>query len=91
MGKLPTELVEKIHSSSSKVMSMVTTVQEAVDVAKNSTDIIVAQGAEAGGHRSTFNVDSENEEALPLIGTMTCTSGCRCFKQNRKEASREKR
>ena len=76
MGNLPTELVEQIHSlsssSSSKIMSMVTTVQEAVDVARSGADIIVAQGAEAGGHRSTFNVPLENEnETLPLIGTMT--------------------
>ena len=76
MGNLPTELVEQIHSvsssSSSKIMSMVTTVQEAVDVARNGADIIVAQGAEAGGHRSTFNIPLENEnETLPLIGTMT--------------------
>ena len=74
MGNLPTQLVEQIHSlsssSSSKIMSMVTTVQEAVDVARNGTDIIVAQGAEAGGHRSTFNIPLENE-TLPLIGTMT--------------------
>jgi nitronate monooxygenase len=48
MGNLPTELVEKIHSSSSssKIMSMVTTVQEAIDVVRNGTDIVVAQGAE---------------------------------------------
>ena len=53
-------------------MSMVTTVQEALDVARNGADIIVAQGAEAGGHRSTFNIPLENEnETLPLIGTMT--------------------
>jgi nitronate monooxygenase len=74
MGNLPAELVEQIHSSSSssKIMSMVTTVQEAIDVARNDTDIIVAQGAEAGGHRSTFNIPLENEnETLPLIGTMT--------------------
>ena len=74
MGNLPTELVEQIHSlsssSSSKIMSMVTTVQEAVDVARSGADIIVAQGAEAGGHRSTFNIPLENE-TLPLIGTMT--------------------
>jgi nitronate monooxygenase len=68
MGNLPAELVEQIHSmsSSSKIMSMVTTVQEAVDVARNGTDIIVAQGAEAGGHRSTFNIPLENE-TLPLL------------------------
>src|SRR5919202_3698808 len=76
MGNLPTQLVEQIHtlSSSSKIMSMVTTAQEALDVARNGTDIIVAQGAEAGGHRSTFNVPLENENengTLPLIGTMT--------------------
>ena len=74
MGNLPTQLVEQIHSLSSsssyKIMSMVTTVQEAIDVARNGTDIIVAQGAEAGGHRSTFNIPLENE-TLPLIGTMT--------------------
>jgi nitronate monooxygenase len=75
MGNLPTQLVDQIHSlssssPSSKIMSMVTTVQEAVDVVRNGTDIVVAQGAEAGGHRSTFNIPLENE-TLPLIGTMT--------------------
>jgi nitronate monooxygenase len=45
-------------------MSMVTTVQEAIDVTRNGTDIIVAQGAD-GGHRSTFNIPLENE-TLPL-------------------------
>ena len=68
-------------------MSMITTVEEAVDVVRNGTDIIVAQGAEAGGHRSIFNVDNDlNNEALPLIGTMTRPSGCRCFKENRKRS-----
>jgi nitronate monooxygenase len=73
MGNLPTELAEKIHSSSSssKIMSMVTTVQEAMDVVRNGTDIVVAQGAEAGGHRSTFNTNASENETLPLIGTMT--------------------
>jgi nitronate monooxygenase len=72
MGNPPIQLVEQIHSlsSSSKIMSMVTTVQEALDVVRNGTDIIVAQGAEAGGHRSTFNIPLE-DETLPLIGTMT--------------------
>jgi len=47
---------------------MITTVEEALMVAKNGTDIIVAQGSEKDGHRSTFNVDPERD--LPLIGTM---------------------
>ena len=73
MGNPPAKLVvDQVHSSdNAKVMSMVTTVEEAVNVVRNGTDIVVAQGAEAGGHRSTFDIDSENDEALPLIGTMT--------------------
>ncbi len=49
-------------------MSMITTVEEALMVAKNGTDIIVAQGSEVCGDRSTFNVDPEKD--LPLIRTM---------------------
>lgn len=51
---------------------MITSVEEAVDVVRNGTDIIEAQGAETGGHRSTFNVDNDpNNEVLTLVGTMT--------------------
>jgi nitronate monooxygenase len=45
---------------------MVTTVEEAVRVAENGADVVVAQGAEAGGHRSTFDLSSE----MPLVGTL---------------------
>jgi nitronate monooxygenase len=61
-------------------MSMVITVQEAMDVVRNGTDIVVAQGAVAGGHRSTFNTNASENETLPLIGTMTRTSNRRYFK-----------
>jgi nitronate monooxygenase len=47
---------------------MITTTEEALRVAEGGADIMVAQGSEAGGHRSTFGVDSNNEP--PLIGTM---------------------
>ena len=60
--------VEQIHSTGAKVMSMVTTVEEAINVVRNGTDIVVVQGAEAGGHRSTF--DTNPDEEIPLIGTM---------------------
>src|SRR5436309_9032915 len=53
----PVKFVNQIHSTGAKVMSMVTSAEEAVKVARNGTDVIVAQGSEAGGHRSTFNVD----------------------------------
>jgi nitronate monooxygenase len=65
----PVKHVEQIHSTGAKVMSMVTTVEEAINVVRNSTDIVVVQGAEAGGHRSTFDINT-NEEEIPLVGTM---------------------
>ena len=64
----PVKHVEQIHSTGAKVMSMVTTVEEAIKVVRNGTDIVVVQGAEAGGHRSTF--DTNPDEEIPLIGTM---------------------
>jgi nitronate monooxygenase len=39
-------------------MAMVTTVEEAVKVEKGGFDIVVAQGSEAGGHRSTFQLNT---------------------------------
>ena len=48
------------------VGAMVTSVDEAVRVADAGVDFVIAQGAEAGGHRSTFDVSGE----LPLVGTL---------------------
>jgi nitronate monooxygenase len=39
----PVKFVNQIHSTGAKVMSMVTTVEEAVNVARNGTDVIVAR------------------------------------------------
>jgi nitronate monooxygenase len=62
------KIAGQAHKAGAKVMSMVTTTEEAIRVAEAGADIIVAQGSEAGGHRSTFGVDPNNEP--PLIGTM---------------------
>jgi nitronate monooxygenase len=66
----PTKLVDQAHTSNAKVMAMVTTVEEAVKVVKGGVDIVVAQGAEAGGHRSTFQFDTNGEGEVPMIGTL---------------------
>jgi nitronate monooxygenase len=66
----PTRLVEQAHSSGAKVMAMVTNVEEAVKVEKGGVDIVVAQGFEAGGHRSTFQLSKNDEEEVPMIGTL---------------------
>ncbi len=64
----PGKISGQAHNAGAKVMSMVTTTEEAICVAEGGADIIVAQGSEAGGHRSTFGVDPNNEP--PMIGTM---------------------
>jgi nitronate monooxygenase len=65
----PTKLIEQAHASGAKVMSMVTTVEEAVSVVKGGVDIVVAQGSEAGGHRSTFQLNTNGVEEVPMVGT----------------------
>ena len=65
----PVKYIDKIHSSGAKVISMVTNVKDAISVARNGPDIVMAQGAEAGGHKSTFNAEIEDKDKS-LIGTM---------------------
>jgi len=50
------------------LMAMVTTPDEAVRCAEVGVDVVIAQGAEAGGHRSTFELSDEGPP--PLVGTM---------------------
>ena len=54
LGRPGPEQVRRCHQRGVKVMAMVTTVQEARTVEAAGVDIIVAQGGEAGGHRSTW-------------------------------------
>jgi nitronate monooxygenase len=64
----PGELVDRAHEEGALVSAMVTTVEEAVRVTERGVDVVIAQGAEAGGHRSTFEVGPGGE--APLVGTM---------------------
>jgi nitronate monooxygenase len=66
----PVKYIDKIHAKGIKIMSMVTNVEDAVALAKNGSDIIMAQGAEAGGHRSVFKNNFDDKD-IPLIGTMS--------------------
>ncbi len=63
----PSRFVERIHQAGAKVAATVTTVQEAETVLAGGADIVVAQGAEAGGHRSTFQAGAGDD--IDLIGT----------------------
>ena len=48
------DLVARVKSWGSKVLSSATTIEEAVWLEQRGVDAIIAQGAEAGGHRGIF-------------------------------------
>jgi nitronate monooxygenase len=64
----PKPLVEAARAFGADVWAMVTTVEEAVRVVAEGVDVVVAQGAEAGGHRSTLALGPDDEP--PLVGTL---------------------
>ena len=51
------ELLARVKGWGSKVISSATTVEEAIWLEKNGVDAVIAQGAEAGGHRGMFLSD----------------------------------
>ncbi len=48
------ELVDRVRATGAVVMSSATTVAEAVWLESRGCDVVIAQGAEAGGHRGMF-------------------------------------
>jgi nitronate monooxygenase len=68
LGNPGTAMVGRCHERGVKVIAMVATVDDARAVAASGVDAIVAQGAEAGGHRSTW-VKPRSREAAQ-VGTL---------------------
>jgi nitronate monooxygenase len=68
LGDPGASLVRRCHERGVKVIAMIATVDDARAVAAAGVDAVVAQGGEAGGHRSTW-VKRESREAA-TIGTM---------------------
>jgi nitronate monooxygenase len=68
LGNPGIERVRRCRERGIKVVAMVTTVEDARAVAAAEVDVIVAQGSEAGGHRSTWNGRASGESAS--IGTL---------------------
>lgn len=67
-------LLQRVKSAGCVVMSSATTVQEAVWLEQHGCDIIIAQGAEAGGHRGMFLTDDlssqkKTADLLPEVVT----------------------
>ncbi len=67
-GLLPDNLLQQAKSSGIRIVSMVTTVNEAILAEQAGCDAIVAQGSEAGGHRGTFDISKHSMGAN--IGVM---------------------
>ena len=66
-GVLPPEAISAIKAKGMFLMGTATNVVESIALEKAGVDAIVAQGAEAGGHRGTFSGDFDTG----LIGTMS--------------------
>jgi nitronate monooxygenase len=52
--------VDALHESGCLILSSATTVEEAVELAGRGADAVIAQGAEAGGHRGSFLVSGDD-------------------------------
>jgi nitronate monooxygenase len=61
-GLPPADLVKRVKAAGAIVMSSATTVREAIWLEENGADVIIAQGAEAGGHRGMFLTDNIAEQ-----------------------------
>jgi nitronate monooxygenase len=68
LGKPSADQMRRAHERGVKVMAMVTRVEDARTLAGLGVDVIVAQGGEAGGHRSTWVKSRTAEEAC--VGTL---------------------
>lgn len=65
------ELVTRIKSWGTVVISSATTKQEGIWLEKNGADVVIAQGFEAGGHRGMF-MTSDPSTQLPTSELVAC-------------------
>jgi nitronate monooxygenase len=66
LGVLPAAAIDAIKARGMFLAGTATTVEEAIALERAGVDAIVAQGAEAGGHRGSFAADFESS----MIGTI---------------------
>lgn len=70
MGLYPEAYVVRLKAAGIAWFACVTTVQEAVAAEKAGADAIVAQGAEAGGHRGSFSAHGADQQASGLFALL---------------------
>lgn len=67
LGSPDTGMVARCHEHGIRVMAMVTNVEDARTVSDRGVDVIVAQGTEAGGHRSNWTSKVKDEASTTVI------------------------
>jgi nitronate monooxygenase len=70
MGVFSSEYVARLKSEQIAWFATVTTVEEARRAAAAGADVLVAQGAEAGGHRGAFDTASAERQAVGLFALL---------------------
>jgi nitronate monooxygenase len=70
MGVYPPAFVRQLKAAGILWLANVTTVAEARAAAQAGADVIVAQGAEAGGHRGAFEAPSARDRAVGLFALL---------------------
>ena len=63
----PGDVRDLARAAGVPVVAMASSVEDAVRSVQSGADVIVAQGSEAGGHRSSFDLPEDGE--VPLVGT----------------------
>jgi nitronate monooxygenase len=69
-GLPPAPLLERVRRTGAQVWSSATTVAEASWLEAHGVDAVIAQGAEAGGHRGVFLFDGARPDVSTQVGTM---------------------
>ena len=69
LGNPGRPLVDRCHEAGVRVMAMAASVEDAVELSASGVDIIVAQGVEAGGHRSFWKRPGPG--GAPDVSTMS--------------------
>lgn len=64
----PAPVIDLARRAGAPVVAMVATVADARQAVASGADVLVAQGGEAGGHRSNFAVGPDGQ--VPTVGTM---------------------
>jgi nitronate monooxygenase len=70
MGLYPPEFVERLKARGIAWFATVTTVAEALAAEAAGADVVVAQGAEAGGHRGAFEAGQAERRAVGLFALL---------------------